>query len=205
MWTARRRREGGGGDGGDGGQRTDTTGLRPEEVLKRFTGGPTDGVFTDGSCQGNPGAGGWGAVWVEANDIVAEKYGYEDQTTNNRMEFTAIIAALEMLPEDAETTVYTDSNLVVNTLTKWAEGWEKRGWKRKDGEVKNLDLVKRAYELHKKRPGVHIAWIRAHDGSRWNEYADALATAHRDERTGCRARRRPCGAAPEASGAWLQE
>ncbi len=127
-----------------------------DEVLKRFSGGPTDGVFTDGSCQGNPGAGGWGAVWVENNDIVAEKYGYEDDTTNNRMEFTAIIAALEMLPEDARTTVYTDSNLVVNTLTKWAEGWEKRGWKRKDGEVKNLELVKRAYEQHKKRPAHRV-------------------------------------------------
>lgn len=161
-----------------GGQRTDTSGLSPQEVLNRYSGGPTDGVFTDGSCQGNPGPGGWGAVWVEDNDIVGEKYGYEEQTTNNRMELTAIIAGLEMLPEDARTTLYTDSNLVVNTLTKWAEGWEKRGWKRKDGEVKNLDLVKRAYELHKKRPGVHIQWIRAHDGSRWNEYADALATAH---------------------------
>src|SRR5690606_29411009 len=106
----------------------------------------------------------------------------EERTTNNRMELTAMIEGLSMLaPEDTDT-VYSDSSLVVNTLTKWAEGWEKRGWKRKEGPVKNLDLVQRAYELAKERPNVRIEWIRAHDGSLWNEYADALATAYlRDE------------------------
>lgn len=157
---------------------TDTTGLTPAQVLERFDGGPQDGVFTDGSCQGNPGPGGWGAVWVENGDIVGEKFGYDPSTTNNRMELTAIIAALEMLPTDAEIDLYTDSRLAVDTLTKWAAGWEKKGWKRKDGEVKNLELVKRAFQLTKERPGVRFRWIRAHDGSKWNEYADALSTAH---------------------------
>jgi ribonuclease HI len=67
---------------------------------------------------------------------------------------------------------------VVQTLTEWAAGWERRGWKRTTGEVKNLDLVQEAYALAKDRPRARIQWIRAHDGSRWNEYADALSTAY---------------------------
>jgi ribonuclease HI len=152
------------------------------EVLRRYTGGPQTGVFTDGSCSGNPGPGGWGAVHVVDGKIVAERYGQEAQTTNNRMELTAMIAGLEMLEPDEEADVYSDSQLVVNTLTKWAAGWEKAGWKRREGPVKNLDLVQRAYALAKERPLARIQWIRAHDGSRWNEYADALSTAYlRDE------------------------
>jgi ribonuclease HI len=135
-------------------------------------------VFTDGSCSGNPGPGGWGAVRVEAGRILSERHGEERQTTNNRMELTAMIAGLQMVEPHEIVNVYTDSNLVVQTLTQWAAGWERRGWKRSTGEVKNLDLVKEAYALAKERPGARIQWIRAHDGSRWNEYADALSTAY---------------------------
>jgi ribonuclease HI len=152
--------------------------LTTAEVLERFTAGPQTGVFTDGSCAGNPGPGGWGAVRVEDGRIIAEKHGSEPATTNNRMELTAIIAGLEMLAPHESGTVYSDSQLVVNTLTKWAAGWEARGWRRKEGEVKNLDLVKRAWKLVQERPRVRIEWIKAHDGSRWNEYADALSTAY---------------------------
>ena len=74
--------------------------------------------------------------------------------------------------------VYSDSALVVNTLTQWAKGWERNGWRRRDGEVKNLELVREAYELARERPLARIQWIRAHDGSRWNEYADSLSTAY---------------------------
>ena len=152
------------------------------EVLLRFHSGPDTGVFTDGSCSGNPGPGGWGAVRVRGGDVVAQQHGSEPWTTNNRMEFTAVIAGLEMLDPVEEETVYSDSQLVVNTLMVWAAGWEKRGWKRKEGAVKNLDLVQRAWALKQERPAVRIAWIRAHDGSRWNEYADSLSTAYsRDE------------------------
>ena len=147
-------------------------------VLERFTGGPDSGLFTDGSSSGNPGPGGWGVVYVREGEIVAERYGADPHTTNNRMEFTAIIEGLSMLaPQDA-VDLYTDSRLAVDTLTKWAAGWEARGWKRKDGEVKNLELVQRTYALVKERPRARILWIRAHDGARWNEYADALATAY---------------------------
>ena len=151
------------------------------QVLERFTAGPATGVFTDGSCSGNPGPGGWGAVRVRDGEILAQAHGTEPATTNNRMELTAMIAGLEMLaPGDSET-VYSDSLLVVNTLTRWAAGWEERGWRRKEGEVKNLDLVQRAWALVKERPNVRIQWIKAHDGSRWNEYADALSTAYARE------------------------
>jgi ribonuclease HI len=168
--------------GRNGSSETRSASLTVAQVLERFDGGPDHGVFTDGSCQGNPGPGGWGVVWVDRGEIVEERNGYEPSTTNNRMELRAIIEGLAMLPSDIEIDLYTDSRLMVDTLTKWAAGWEKRGWRRKDGEVKNLELVQEAYALIKKRPGVHITWIRAHDGSRWNEYADALSTAHlRDE------------------------
>ena len=148
------------------------------EVLTQFAGGPSSGVFTDGSCSGNPGPGGWGAVRVRDGEVLAERYGADPQTTNNRMELEAMIAGLELIdPSEAED-VYSDSNLVVQTLNEWAAGWARRGWKRKTGPVKNLDLVQRAYALSQERPRVRIRWIRAHDGARWNEYADALATAY---------------------------
>jgi ribonuclease HI len=164
--------------GSKGASETRERSLSRREVLERFHRGPDEGIFTDGSCQGNPGPGGWGAVWVKDGQVMEERHGYEASTTNNRMELRAIIEGLSMVGENEETKLYTDSRLAVDTLTKWAEGWEKRGWRRKDGEVKNLELVQQAYSLKKKRPGVHITWIRAHDGSRWNEYADALSTAH---------------------------
>ena len=152
--------------------------LTTDEVLARFHGGPKSGVFTDGSCEGNPGPGGWGLVWVEDDEIVEERSGVDPNTTNNRMELTALIRAYELLPEDAEVTVYSDSQLCVKTVNEWAAGWEKRGWKRKSGPIANLELVKRLYALAGSHPRVTLQWIKAHDGSRWNEYADALASAY---------------------------
>ena len=155
--------------------------LTTDQVLQRYTSGPKSGVFTDGSCEGNPGPGGWGFVWVENDEIVQEKYGRDGDTTNNRMELTALIQALRVLPEDAEAAVYSDSQLCVKTVNEWAAGWEQRGWRRKSGPIANLELVKQFYALAGARPGVRIEWIRAHDGSRWNEYADALASRYRLE------------------------
>jgi ribonuclease HI len=150
----------------------------PEEVLERFHDGPRSGVFTDGSCEGNPGPGGWGAVWVDDDRILAERSGADPATTNNRMELMGLIAGYEMLPADAEVTMYSDSNLCVQTINEWAAGWERRGWKRKTGPIANLELVKRVYALALAHPKVTLRWIRAHDGSRWNEYADALSTGY---------------------------
>ncbi len=160
--------------------------LTTAQVLERYEAGPTEGVFTDGACTGNPGPGGWGAVWVKDGEAIDQRHGHEAQTTNNRMELTALIAAYEMLPRDEETTIYSDSNLCVQTINQWAAGWKRNGWQRgkrgKGKPVKNLELVKKAYHLSLARPLARLEWIKAHDGSRWNEYADSLATAYlRDE------------------------
>ena len=157
--------------------------LTTAQVLERYQDGPSDGVFTDGACTGNPGPGGWGAVWVKEGEAIDQRHGHEPRTTNNRMELTALIAAYEMLPRDEETTIYSDSNLCVRTINEWAAGWKRNGWTRRKGApVKNLELVKKAYHLSLARPLAKLRWIKAHDGSRWNEYADSLATAYlRDE------------------------
>ena len=154
-----------------------------ETQSQKYTEGLQTGVFTDGSSHLNPRPGGWGFVWVTDGEIEAEGHGGEaEKTTNNRMEFTALIEAYEALPEDASVTVFSDSQLCVNTITKWAPGWEKKGWKRKGDALKNLDLVKRLLALYRAHPDCPLEWVRAHAGYRWNEYADSLATAwRRDE------------------------
>jgi ribonuclease HI len=152
--------------------------LTPDEVLARYTKGPHTGIFTDGSCDPNPGQGGWGWVWVEDGEILGKDSGFDPDTTNNRMEMMALIRAFEKLPTDGVFSVYSDSQLCVNTINQWAAGWEKRGWKRKTGPIKNLDLVKRIYALSLAKTGITLEWIKAHDGSRWNEYADVLASGY---------------------------
>jgi ribonuclease HI len=150
--------------------------LTPEQVLARHHGGPRSGVFTDGSCEGNPGPGGWGVVWVEDDRIVAERHGADPQTTNNRMELRALIEAYKLLPADAAVTIHSDSQLCVKTINEWAAAWAARGWRRKTGPIANLELVQELYALARAHPKAKLVWIAAHDGSRWNEYADALAT-----------------------------
>jgi ribonuclease HI len=136
-------------------------------------------VFTDGAAHPNPGAGGWGAVYVVKNQIVAQARGAESPTTNNRMELTALIAGYQLVPAGEATTIMTDSQLCVDTINRWAPSWEKNGWKRKGGSIKNLELVKELYALARARPELELRWIKSHNGYRWNEYADALATAYR--------------------------
>jgi len=147
------------------------------EVLARYTGGPESGVFTDGSANPNPGPGGWGMVWVAKGEVISQSHGHEAHTTNNRMELTALIEAYRALPEDAEVTVHSDSRLCIDTITKWAPSWERKGWKRKGDPLKNLDLVKKLLALYRAHPKCRLVWIAAHSGDRWNEYADSLATA----------------------------
>lgn len=152
--------------------------LSPEEVLAKHSAGPKNGVFTDGSCEGNPGPGGWGAVWVEDDQIVREGHGADPSTTNNRMELRALIEAYQWLPSDASLSIYSDSQLCVRTINEWASGWAARGWRRKKGPIANLELVQELYTLAGEHPRVELVWIAAHSGSRWNEYADALATTY---------------------------
>jgi ribonuclease HI len=149
------------------------------EVLAKYTAGPVDGVFTDGAADPNPGPGGWGVVYVRGNTVVAERCGQEPHTTNNRMELRALIEGCALVEPGTRAVLYTDSQLCVNTISQWAKGWEARGWKRKGGEIKNLELVQELYGLVRGRPELELRWIAAHSGNRWNEYADSLATAYR--------------------------
>lgn len=151
------------------------------EVLARFDGGPDTGVFTDGSSVPNPGPGGWGAVYVVDGEIIAKDFGHEPDTTNNRMELTALIKGIALVPAGAAATLYTDSNLAVQTVNEWAQTWERNGWKRKTGPIKNLELVQDLYRQVKSRPELSLEWVQAHAGNRWNEYADALSTAWQRE------------------------
>ena len=151
--------------------------LTVAEVLSKYHAGPGSGVFTDGSAVPNPGPGGWGVVWVKDGEIQSEQHGHEPRTTNNRMELRALVAAFTILPEDATARVLTDSRLCVDTITKWAPAWERRGWKRKSGPIKNLALVQELLALYRTHPTCELIWIAAHSGNRWNEYADSLATA----------------------------
>jgi ribonuclease HI len=153
--------------------------LTLQDVLDTYTEGPATGVFTDGAAHPNPGPGGWGAVYVIGNDIVSEARGAEPQTTNNRMELRALLAGYEMVPAGAAAIVMTDSQLCVDTINSWAADWERNGWKRKRGEIKNLDLVQQLYRVARARPEIELRWIKSHNGYRWNEYADALASAYR--------------------------
>jgi ribonuclease HI len=149
------------------------------EVLDTYTDGPATGVFTDGAANPNPGPGGWGAVYVVNNEIISQTHGAEPQTTNNRMELTALLAGYDLLPPGAAGIVMTDSQLCVDTINSWAADWEKNGWKRRRGAIKNLDLVQLLYRVARSRPLIELRWIKAHNGHRWNEYADALASAYR--------------------------
>ncbi|MBN2357814.1 MAG: ribonuclease HI [Deltaproteobacteria bacterium] len=152
------------------------------EVLERFDAGPDSGVFTDGSAQPNPGPGGWGAVYVVDGELHAQRHGHEPRTTNNRMELVALINGYQMVPPGVGAEVFTDSELCYKTMTQWAAGWQARGWKKKGGPIKNLELVQELYALVQARPELRLRWIKAHDGSRWNEYADSLSTAYARDR-----------------------
>lgn len=153
------------------------SGYTTEEALRLSSAGPASGVFTDGSANPNPGPGGWGYVYVQDDEILSQECGYDPDTTNNKMELTALIHAYKSLPQDAKVDIYSDSNLCVRTINEWARSWERNGWKRKTGPIANLDLVQELYAEAKRRPGVKLKWIEAHIGWKWNEYADALSTS----------------------------
>jgi ribonuclease HI len=133
-------------------------------------------IYTDGACSGNPGPGGWGAVLMYGGHI-REISGGEPETTNNRMELTAVISALNSLREPCEVSIYTDSQYIASAVNeRWLAGWEKRGWKRKGGEVKNLDLWKQLMPLLKTHKAEFI-WVRGHAENEHNNRCDQLAVA----------------------------
>ncbi|GEO98019.1 ribonuclease HI [Methylobacterium haplocladii] len=143
-------------------------------------------VYADGGCDPNPGPGGWGVV-IQAADGPVELHGGDRVTTNNRMELTAAISALEYFPEGAAIEMRCDSQYVVKSVTEWMPGWKRRGWRTATGPVKNVDLMERLDSLARTRD-VRWTWVRGHSGEVGNERADVLATLGRREILGERAK-----------------
>tara|TARA_R110002111_G_scaffold151194_11_gene217886 strand:- start:1181 stop:1621 length:441 start_codon:yes stop_codon:yes gene_type:complete len=136
-------------------------------------------IFTDGACSGNPGPGGWGAI-LRAKGTEKELSGGEKDTTNNRMEMMAVIAALEALQRDCRVKITTDSQYVMKGMQEWLPGWKKRNWLTAAKKpVKNVDLwqrLEKAAQSHQ----LEWEWVRGHQGHVENERADQLAVAARD-------------------------
>ena len=131
-------------------------------------------IFSDGACKGNPGPGGWGAV-LRIGDQEKEIFGGEPQTTNNRMEMTAVIEALSLLKPASKVRVYTDSQYVQKGISEWLPGWKARRWRTSANQpVKNVDLWQRMDALAAKH-NVEWLWVKGHAGHPENERADALA------------------------------
>ena len=138
-------------------------------------------AYTDGACIPNPGRGAWAYVLVnEAGEATLTATDFTPQTTNNRMEYLALISALRdhgpILKE-----IRTDSMLLVNTATTWRHGWKLKGWKKNNhpvnGVIANLDLVQEIAALLDQHPHVKVTWVRGHNGDKFNEMADQLAAA----------------------------
>ena len=131
-------------------------------------------IYTDGACKGNPGPGGWGAL-LQLDGREKELCGGEPDTTNNRMELTAVIRALEALKRSCEIDLYTDSQYVQKGISEWIAAWKRRGWKTTGKKpVKNVDLWKRLDEVAS-RHEVEWQWVKGHNNHEENEIADALA------------------------------
>lgn len=133
-------------------------------------------IYTDGACKGNPGVGGWGA-WLRYKDHEKSLCGGEANTTNNRMELTAVIRALEALKQSRQIKLYTDSVYVQKGMTEWLTGWKARNWRTADKKpVKNDDLWK-VLDILASTHQIEWIWVKGHQGNIGNERADALANA----------------------------
>jgi ribonuclease HI len=131
-------------------------------------------IYTDGACRGNPGPGGWGAL-LTAGEHVKELSGAEVLTTNNRMELTAVIRALEALKRPSQVRIFTDSEYVRKGITEWVKSWKVRGWKTADRKpVKNQDLWERLDALAAGHQ-IEWRWVKGHSGIPGNERVDRLA------------------------------
>ena len=132
-------------------------------------------IYTDGACSGNPGPGGWGAI-LEWNGVEKELRGGENPTTNNRMELTAVIVALETLKEACIVEIYSDSKYVIDALTKgWLVSWRKNGWRKSDKKpVLNVDLWERLLP-QLARHEMHYHWVKGHAENEKNNRCDKMA------------------------------
>ncbi len=135
-------------------------------------------IYTDGACSGNPGPGGWGAILMYGGKA-KELSGGAPETTNNRMELLGVITALEALKEPCKVDLYSDSQYVVNAVNEgWLTNWRKKGWRRRDGDVKNVDLwltLIPLLELH----DINFHWVKGHAENALNNRCDELAVTER--------------------------
>lgn len=137
-------------------------------------------IFTDGACRGNPGPGGWGAI-LRSNGQEKEIYGFDAETTNNRMELMAVIKSLQLLKEAYVVTVWTDSQYVQKGMTEWLVNWKDRGWRTAARKpVKNADLWQELDQIVQAHE-VSWRWVKGHAGHPENERADDLANKAIDE------------------------
>ena len=134
-------------------------------------------IYTDGACSGNPGPGGWGAI-LRYRSIERAISGGEAETTNNRMELTAVLRAFSLLKEPCEVTLCSDSKYVMDGLSKgWAESWRRNGWRKSDKKpALNADLWQQLLEVTRPHR-IHYQWIKGHAGHPENERCDAMAVA----------------------------
>ena len=137
-------------------------------------------IYTDGACSGSPGPGGWAAILIYGKHE-KELSGGEEETTNNRMELSGAIAALGALTERCSVTLYTDSQYIERAINEhWLDGWKKRGWRRREGPVKNLELWQELDRLLGEH-SVAVRWVKGHAENEYNNRCDALAVRRRDE------------------------
>ena len=130
-------------------------------------------VYTDGSCEPNPGPGGWAAIILDGKEQIVLK-GFEKQSTNNRMELTAALEALRHIDPAKPVILYTDSQYLKNGVEKWLKDWKARNWKRRGGPLLNVDLWKQISEVIEKRK-ITWRWVKGHNGNPYNERVDRLA------------------------------
>ena len=137
-------------------------------------------IYTDGACSGNPGPGGWAAI-LKAGEHKKEISGGEKSTTNNRMELTGVISALELLKRPCRVTLFTDSRYIEQAINEgWLRSWKAKGWKRKGGELKNIELWQRLDELLSIH-SVTFRWVKGHAENEYNNRCDCLAVSERDK------------------------
>ena len=130
-------------------------------------------IYTDGSCDKNPGPGGWAAI-IRRNDQEEIISGFAPDTTNNRMELTAALKALSSLKEGSTIVLYTDSEYLKRGISEWMPNWRTRNWKRKGGKLANVDLWK-ALDKAIDRHNIDWQWVKGHSGNRYNQRVDRLA------------------------------
>lgn len=139
-------------------------------------------IYTDGSCHPNPGGpGGWSLVEVNGSEVTIV-YGHSPSTTNNRMEIKGVLEALKRCEPNECVAIYSDSQYVVNGVTRWMWSWAKKKW----ADVKNVELWKQVIKEKFSRPMVDVIWVKGHSSNKWNNLADSFASRAREKKiSGC--------------------